>query len=275
MSLSFAIVPSFCPSPCSFSARFLTMTSLPFSSPKLSHVLPLKANFSNWAIWRHPSALHLPIYCSVFSPAFSFETYLPTYSMLESPSWEANRFATSQEIPRILCNPKVHCHVYNCPPPVPILSQIDPVHAQTSHILKIVFDTVLPSKPESSKWSLFFGFPHHNHVCTSSFPVRATRPAHPTRIIMDEQYSSLSSSLCSFLHSLVTWSLLDPNILLSTLLSNSQHPTLKLPQPTFCLNVSDHVSHPYKTTDKTVFLYNIIFKFVDSKLEDKGFCTKW
>jgi hypothetical protein len=29
-----------------------------------------------------------------------------TYSMQQSPSWEANRFAASQEISRILWNPK-------------------------------------------------------------------------------------------------------------------------------------------------------------------------
>ena len=35
-------------------------------------------------------------------------TYLLTYSMVQSPSWEANWFAASQEIPRISRNPKVH-----------------------------------------------------------------------------------------------------------------------------------------------------------------------
>jgi len=35
-------------------------------------------------------------------------TYLLTYSMEQSPSWEANRFSASQDIPRILWNPKVH-----------------------------------------------------------------------------------------------------------------------------------------------------------------------
>ena len=34
-------------------------------------------------------------------------TYLLTHSMEQSPSWEAKRLAASQEIPRILWNPKV------------------------------------------------------------------------------------------------------------------------------------------------------------------------
>ena len=35
-------------------------------------------------------------------------TYLLTYSMVQSHSWEANWFSASQEIPRILWNPKAH-----------------------------------------------------------------------------------------------------------------------------------------------------------------------
>jgi hypothetical protein len=60
---------------------------------------------------------------------------LLTYAMEQSPS-EANRFTSSQEIPRILWNPKVHYRIHKCPPPVSILSQLNPVHTPTSYLPK-------------------------------------------------------------------------------------------------------------------------------------------
>jgi len=57
-----------------------------------------------------------------------WQEYLLTYSKEKSPSWEANQFSASQEIPRSWCNPRVHCHIHKCLQPVPILCRINPVH---------------------------------------------------------------------------------------------------------------------------------------------------
>jgi len=132
----------------------------------------------------------------------------------------------------------------------------------SSHLLLDLPSGLLPS-----------GFPTKILYTPFLYSIRVTCPAHLilldfiTRTILGEEYRSLSSLLCSYLHSFVTSSLLRSNILLNTLFSN----ILSLRSS---LNVSEQVSHPYKTTCKIIVLYILMFIFFDSSLEDKRFCTE-
>ena len=119
----------------------------------------------------HPKHSYVPIQANI-------QHYLLTYSMVQSPSWEANWFAASQEFPRISRNPKVHYRTHKRPQPVSILGQPNPVHIPTSHLLESHPNIIHPSTPRYPQWSLSLRFPRQDPIHPLSSPIRATFPTH-------------------------------------------------------------------------------------------------
>jgi len=208
----------------------------------LAFLFKLEKFYVLFCVWNFMNVIYCMVHgaCITGTCAQQWNKQTHKYCMQQSPSWEADRFSVSQKNSPHFMEPECslpHSQVPStCCYPEPARSSPYP------HIplLKIHLNIILPSTPGSSQWSLSFRFPTKTLYTLLLPPVRATWPTHLillyfiTRTIFGEQYRSLSSSLCSFLHSPVTSSLLDPNILLSTL-------SLR-----FSLNASDQVSHPYK-----------------------------
>ena len=182
----------------------------------------LQSWFWTAATWRRvktfPSVVMATRRCGSVAAVHCRNTHAEGYIMEQSASWENDRFSASQEIPRILWNPNVHYRIHKCPPPLPILRHINAVPHTTLWRSILILSSHLRLGLPSGLFPS--GFPTNTLYTPLLSPKRATRPAHLiildfiTQTILGQQYRSLSSSLCSFLHSPVTSSLLGPNTLL-------------------------------------------------------------
>jgi hypothetical protein len=138
---------------------------------------------------------------------------------------------------------------------------------------KFHFNITFPSKPRTSRWSLSFIFIHQNPAGISPLPLHATCPANLmfldriTRTLLGVQYRSLSYLLHNSIHSPVTSSLSVPNILLSTLFSNTVNVDSSI-------GLSDQVLHPCRHGQRYIFIY-FIFIYCYKKRGDKTPCAGW
>jgi hypothetical protein len=160
----------------------------------------------------------------------------------EGPPSEANSSSASREILHILWNLKVHHYFHKSQSLVPVLSQTNAIHALKS-FCKIHYNIIPPSMPVSSKVVYFlhvslskscmhFFSPHTMHMhCQSNLFENPNNIWWGVQIMkfLIMQFSPVS---CYVLP-------LTPTYLPSTRFSHT-------------LNMTDRVSHPYKTTGKTI-----------------------
>ena len=169
-----------------------------------------------------------------------------------------------------------------CVPPVTILSQLDPVHTP-SHFLKIHLNIILPSMSESPKWSPLSQVSPTKSCIHLSSPLLSPYTLHAQLISFFSSLSSENYWRTSTDHEAPRYVVFSTPLLPLLSLSpkySRQHAILKHPQPTFlpqCERPSfmpvHHNRQKYYFVFDFIILYILTFKFLDSKLEDKIFCT--
>ena len=178
--------------------------------------------------------------------------------MEQVPSWEANWFSASQEIPHISWNQKVHYRSHKCPPPVPIASQLDPFHTPISHFLKINLNIILHLWLRLPSGLFLSGFLtktlYPNPVYASPLPSMRymLRPSHSSRFdniwwavqIIKFLIMQFSPFHCYFVPPRPKYS--------------PQHPILEHPQPTF-------LPQSLVTMHSLIF-YNMFRRFVSATI---------
>jgi hypothetical protein len=131
---------------------------------------------------------------------------LPNFIVL-SPFSEGDNCSATQEIHSI--NPKIHYHNHRSLPPIPVLSQMNPVHS--SHPIFLWYILILSSHQHLGLPSGLFhsGFPPKTLYGLIFSPLHVTCPVALVPldliilIILGDKYKLWSSSLCCFLHDIL------------------------------------------------------------------------
>jgi hypothetical protein len=131
--------------------------------------------------------------------------------------------------------------------------------------LNIYFNIAIPYTARGSKWSSSLRFTDKNPVPTSLLSIHASCPAH---LLFDWIFWCLLRTAyhenhhCAISPGAITSSLCGRNIFVTNL-------------SVFCsLKVWDQVSHRYKKKGQHYSSVPLIFRFLDSKLDDRWFWTE-
>jgi hypothetical protein len=132
---------------------------------------------------------------------------------------------------------------------------------------KINFHPILLSTPWSFEWSLSFGLSHQNlvHFSVHSQAFHTPRPPHSASFDLPNDIWGWVQIMKLLTVQLPTFSCYFIPLRSKYSPWNS---VLKHSVYSF-FNVRYQVSHPYKTTDRIMGLYILIFTFLDSRREDK------
>jgi hypothetical protein len=95
----------------------------------------------HWALfWARHIVFHLR---SILMVSFHLLVGLPSDIC---PSWGSSSCSATLDMSTISYNSEVHCRAHKSPPPVPILSHLNPVHTLTSNLCEIHFNIIFPSR---------------------------------------------------------------------------------------------------------------------------------